>query len=523
VSEQALDLRSVMGVLRRRARWLVAAGVVGMLLGTASVALWPPSKESTALILLPTPTLEERVPSVATQVRIVRSTSILAKAGQAVRPALSARTVERRIRVSAPTNQLIQVTGLAPRAGDAQRLTQAIADAFVGYVEEAARTISASALADLRSRQSLLQKQADALQEEIDATKDRRNREPPSSASARKDAQLLAQLQAEQADIVLQLDHIKEQIGATLPAPTSAGGTSVVQDATPGTGGSIVQPLLLLAPIGFFSGVLLAAIGALALARKDPRIRMRDEIADAVGSTVLASVSSRPQRSVAGWWQLLERYLPPAVDAWAFRQALRALTPEAARDSARGAEARHSKVDHPRSLTVISIAGDVRGLSVGPQLATFAASLGISTRLMAVVGNDPKAAPLWSACSADRQAEARPNLTIGEVRAGESEDLTIVLAVVDRRQPVIGPWLRASGIVLAIAAGAATEEELARVAVAVDDAGRRIDGIVVTDPDRSDRTTGRHAMEERARQVALPRRLTGIRPAGVGDGRGGNR
>jgi hypothetical protein len=74
--------------------------------------------------------------------------------------------------------------------------------------------------------------------------------------------------------------------------------------------------------------------------------------------------------------------------------------------------------------------------------------------------------------------------------------------------------------VLAIATGAATEEELARLAVVVDDAGRRIDGIVVTDPDRSDRTTGRYALEERPRQAALPMRLTGVRPPGVGDSRG---
>lgn len=523
MSEQALDLRSAAAVLRRRARLLVAAGLVGMLLGTAFVILKSPSKESTALVLLPTPTLEQEEPTVATQVRIIRSTSILAQAGRAVRPALSARTMEDRIQVSAPTNQLIQIKAFAPRAGDARKLAQAAADAYVSYVEEAARTISASALADLRSRQALLQKQADALQNEIDATKQRRNEQSPSSTTARKDAQLLAQLQAEQADISLQLDKIKEQIADTLPAPTAAGGTSVIQAATPGIGGSMVQPLLLFGPMGFFVGLLLAAIGLLALARKDPRIRLRDEIANAVGGTVLASVSSRPQRSVAGWLQLFERYQPPAVDAWAFRQALRALSPEADRDPARRGESRHPALEHPRSLTVISVAGDLRGLSVGPQLAAFAASLGIRTRLMTVVGNDTSAAPLWSACAADRQSDPRPNLIVGEVRPGESAELTIVLAVLDRRQPVAGPWLRAGAVVLAIAAGAATEEDLARLAVVVDDAGRRIDGIVVTDPDRSDRTTGRYTLEERARQVALPMRLTGIRPAGVGDGRGTTR
>ena len=48
------------------------------------------------------------------------------------------------------------------------------------------------------------------------------------------------------------------------------------------------------------------------------------------------------------------------------------------------------------------------------------------------------------------------------------------------------------------------------MAVAVDDAGRRIDGIVVADPDPTDRTSGRHTMDERSRRPRLPTRLTGM-------------
>jgi hypothetical protein len=93
---------------------------------------------------------------------------------------------------------------------------------------------------------------------------------------------------------------------------------------------------------------------------------------------------------------------------------------------------------------------------------------------------------------------------------GEAIDLTIILVVVDRRQPDLGEAPTTAATVLSVAAATATEQELARVAVAVDDAGRRIDGIVVADPDRTDRTSGRRTMDERSRQVALPMRLTGI-------------
>ena len=92
--------------------------------------------------------------------------------------------------------------------------------------------------------------------------------------------------------------------------------------------------------------------------------------------------------------------------------------------------------------------------------------------------------------------------------------------MVDRKQPELGDAPASAATILSVAAGTATEQELARVAVAVDDAGRRIDGIVVADPDQTDRTSGRHTMDERSRRPALPMRLTGIASS---DGAAGDR
>jgi Chain length determinant protein len=519
VSEQALDLRSAVAVLRRRKRILIVAAAVGLAAGVTFAILQPPRFTSTTLVLLPPPTVEQTDPGVETQVAIVLSTSILGKAGQQVHPTLSARDLADQVVVSAPTPQLIRIQASSLRAHDAQALSQGIADAYVGYVQEASRQVSSTALAALDGRQSQLEGQVSALQSEIGDTNKRRQDEASNSPNGIKDAQLLAQLRAEQADVSLQLDKIKDEIAAASPAPstTGSGTTSIVQKATPAVGQSALKSLLLWVPFGALSGALLAAVVLLTLARTDRRARLRDEIADAVGGTVVGVVRSRPQRSVAGWSTLLESYTPGPVDNWAFRQVLRALAPPEERSQARKGDMRvPGRVDHPRSLTVVSLSGDLRGLAVGPQLAAFAASLGITTRLLTAVGNE-SAAPLWAACAADRDADPRPGLVVGEVRPEEAAELTVVLAVVDRRQPRLGHALRTSATLLTVASGAATEEELARLAVAIDDAGRTIDGIVVADPDRSDRTTGRLSMDERARQVALPVRLTGLRPEGVGD------
>ena len=117
-----------------------------------------------------------------------------------------------------------------------------------------------------------------------------------------------------------------------------------------------------------------------------------------VGSPVLAAVRSRPQRSVAGWSTLLETYEATPVESWAFRQLLRGLVPAERNGESRGG----GKLGHPDSLTVVSLAGDGRGVAIGPQLAAFAASQGVATHLITAAG-DERVAALWAACATERE------------------------------------------------------------------------------------------------------------------------
>ena len=69
--------------------------------------------------------------------------------------------------------------------------------------------------------------------------------------------------------------------------------------------------------------------------------------------------------------------------------------------------------------------------------------------------------------------------------------------------------MRTTATVLGVSAGAATAEQLARVAVSAADDGRDIAGIIVADPDPADHTTGRLPQPARPAQRRLPTRLTG--------------
>jgi capsular polysaccharide biosynthesis protein len=505
MNDQVTDLRSTVAALRRHRGVLAATAVVGLALGATYVIMQPPQLTSTTLVLLPKPIEGQSTgPDVDTQVRIAVSATILEKAGEALEPALPAQSVLEMVEVAAPTTQLVKIDAFSTRAAQAQTLSQAVADSFVTYVNDAAQEGISTALADLQTRQKDLKAQIAGLQGEITSAEERQQAAPPDSADSNIEAQLLARLRAEQADLALQLDKVKDQIATSTTMMSASAGASVVQPATAAIGPSTLQRLLIWMSLGVLICTTLAVVVLLATARRDPRVRLRDEIADAVGSPVLAAVRSRPQRSVAGWSTLLETYEATPVESWAFRQVLRGLVP-----ADRKEEPRAGKVDHPQSLTVVSLSGDGRGLAVGPQLAAFTSSLGIVTRLVTASGND-RVPTLWAAAAADRAAETRPCLYLGDVPDGVAIDLTISLAVVDRRQPDLGDVPTTAAILLSVASATATEQELARVVVAVDDAGRRIDGVVVADPDQMDRTSGRHTMDERARQVALPVRLTGI-------------
>jgi hypothetical protein len=504
VRNESTDFRSGVATLQRRRRVLAAAALVGLAAGVTYVIVTPPPLTSTTLVLLPTPALAESSSSdIDTQVRIALSATILSHAGQAATPPLSRKSVEKMVKVSAPTNQIVQIDATSPKATEAQTLSQAVADSYVGYVSNTAREVTAAALADLNVRKDALRAQIRQLQAEIVAATKRHRAANPNSANATQEAQLLARLRAEQADVSLQLDKVLDRIATGTPGASGSGGTAVIQHATEATGPSTLVRGLVWAPFGALLCTILAAIVLLVAARRDPRVRLRDEIADAIGSPVLAAVRSRPQRSVAGWLTLFDTYEPTPVESWAFRQLLRGVAPTDHPLKSRAAE------DHPQSLTVVSLSGDGRGIAIGPQLAAFASSHGVVTHVVTTAGQD-RAAALWAACAAEREAPARPALHFGDVPEKVMIDLTLILVVVDRKQPDLADIPATEATILAVAAGSATEQELARVALAVDDTGRHIDGIVVADPDRTDSTSGRHTMEERSSRPALPVRLTGI-------------
>lgn len=510
MAEQSVDLRSALSIWRRRRRTLLAAALLGAAVGVGSVLLWPPMYTSNSLVLLPRAqdaSGQAITRDVKTEIQIATSDAVLGPAGDDLSPPMSLRTLVRRVEVSAPSTDVLRIEARAGSPRLAESISRAVAQSEVTYATEAANSLTSSQKAALDKRSRRLQTTLETLNDEIEKSTARKQELDPNTAEGKAEATALAQLTAQQANVVYQIDRLEDETAGIQPG----GGATVIQDASPAKRPALIPSFLVSGMVGMTAAIILTAFLLVILGRRDRRLHYRDEFADAVGSAVIASVRSRVPRSVAGWSSLLESYAPGTIDAWALRQALRQLVSVESGGSPRRTH-EQGRMQHPSSITVITLSDDLQGLAIGPQLASYAAASGIRTRLVPAQRHETAAA-LWAACSQERgEKEVRPGLVVGTNRPSKDDDveLTVVLAVVDRRKPELLDLPKDSPTVLALASGSATAEELARAAVTADDASTQIDGIIVANPDNLDRTTGRLLQHERSQQVPLPTRLTGV-------------
>jgi capsular polysaccharide biosynthesis protein len=287
---------------------------------------------------------------------------------------------------------------------------------------------------------------------------------------------------------------------------SGATGALVLQPASTATGRSLAASIVISGGIGLLVGAALGVIGTLAVTRRDRRLRQRDEIADSIGIPVLASVPVGRPSDAAAWVKLLTEYEPPAAGAWRLREVLNHLGVTGA-DSADGGQGDGT------SLAVLSLRSDPVALALGPQLAVFAASLGIRTHL--IIGPQQEldaTATLREACTRMVPGE-HLRVTVQDednIPGQPPAALTILPSVVDQQTPRVADRMRETVAVLGVSAGAATADELARVVVSAADDGRQITGILVGNPDSADCTTGRIPQLTRTTAPRAPTHLTGI-------------
>ena len=506
MTEQAVELRSLLPVLRRRWGVLIVAAVLGAVAGIGFVLVRPPMYSSTSQVLLPRQTDasgQSIEPDIKTQVQVAESGAVLGPAADELDPAPSINDLKERVEVSSPADYVVQFEASAVDSGAAETLANALADSQVDYLNESVSSRTNAERSVLSERLESLQTSLRSVRKEITQTENRIEGAYVSGEDTSADETALSRLTARHADLVMKIDEVKEQATGS----DVSGQARTIQESSPAERPSLVTWYAVAALIGALVALLLAAAIIIVRSRRDPRLWYRDELADALGKPVLASLRSQTPKDVTGWTILLECYAPDSVDEWALRRALRDL----ASDDSQPATTSHRWPEHPGSITVFALADDSKAIALGPQLASYAAANGIRTHLIPAQQNE-SASTLWAACRS-HAGEGRPNLRVNPPVSSTSCDLTIVLAVVDRKTAELENLPQTDANVLAVSAGSATAEDIARIAVSTDAAGNPIDGLLVADPDRLDKTTGRLMRPARAQQEALPERLTGASSA----------
>ena len=323
------------------------------------------------------------------------------------------------------------------------------------------------------------------IQQQINTTANLLARETPGSIAYQHTQEVLVSVQASENAYKLQSDIVNSDIvQAKLSSPSSGTGIVVLQQAAR----TIPPPALrtpTLAGLGALCGLAIGALIALALGRRDRRLRRRDDIAGAAEAPVLQSLSPQHPKTANDWLHLFQDWRPSVTDQARLRRVLeefdipgivdgRQLSSSSvsappsenasvsmsgrrrplSSNSASVADASRSGVSLPVGkrcfgLTVVALAGDRHGLTVAPELGVFAATLGFSVAF--VVGTDHEStATLRRACAARNRESSttRQNLFTYErppdVESERTAALTVTLVVVDPKATELVDWRLAS-------------------------------------------------------------------------------
>lgn len=468
MSEQPLDLRSVSALLWRGRRFLLGLALCGAAGGVTYAQLSPVRPGATALVLLPPAALSASgapARDMNTEIAIARSSPVLSAAGQSVSPRLSAQDVRKEVKVSAVSEDVLSFVAHGRTVARAMQVANSVAMSYISYEASNSSVSSQAQSASIQQQTATLDQQLLTIQSQIKAAQSRLATEAPASPGGERDTSLVASLSAEEQAVSVQLNSLKqtEQAQANSQSPTVS--TRLLQSAMGETPSHVAQ-LVQMAAEGTGVAVILTGIVIVARGRRDRTLRTRGEVANAAGVPVLASMSVGAPRTAGEWKQVLKLEGLGTSDVWAFKQILRSFSLERRPGST--------------YVRVISFTNDRAAAVAGAGLASLASATGTITRFTPEV--QEATTTLRAACAAlDRD---HPLHTVRD-----PVELTVNCTVVDR-EGASHTFRPADINLLSISPGRVTADDIAGLALRMDEEGERLDGVILVNPDPGDYTVG---------------------------------
>ncbi len=251
MAERALDLQTTLSGLHRHRRMLLAASLLGALLGIGSVFLWPPTYVSSSLVLLPSRVADpdQMAELVKTDVRIAMSDSVLGPAGRSLDPRMSIEDLARHVEVVPETTLVLGIEGHAEDPQRAEEISGAVATAHVARMNGSGNSLDDMRRALMTAREKELQATLEQVEEQIEATTARQLSVDPGTPEGRAEATALARLTARRGSLVLEINDLQSQSEAAQPS----GGASIIQEPSPAKRAGLVTRSVLATAVGLAS------------------------------------------------------------------------------------------------------------------------------------------------------------------------------------------------------------------------------------------------------------------------------
>jgi capsular polysaccharide biosynthesis protein len=488
------------GAALRRGAWVwCSIGLLGLLIGSALYAKYPPAYQASAAVLVQDGTNVDPAAAVQTDATLASSRTVATEVVNQLGLQQSVSSFRAAYTVTVVTNQVLLITVGAPSGPEALSRTTAVAAAFLKFHTQYAQIQQQQLATQLDRQVSQARQRISAITKELD----RVSAEPSSPATQARIASLNDQRQTANSALSQVEQYATDTLASAQTNTNSIAKGSRVLDEASLIQHSRLKAIALYMAGGLVGGLVIGMAIVIILALISDRLRRRDDVADAIGAPVRLSVGP----VAASRWppQLPGRAGRRALDMRRVVTHLRALVPGSSRGPAGLAVV---AVDNAQVVARVVVALATSAAREGKEIvvadlsadARAARLLGVrnsgvqavsrdGTSFTVVVPDREDIAPIGPL--AGTRSPARPGQADGEIVAAcASADMLLTLATLD---PAFGgdhlaTW--ATDVVAVVTAGQSSGERIHGVGEMIRLAGTRLDSVVLLGADKSDESLG---------------------------------
>ena len=466
LSDDTVRLSVVGQILRRRWRLLAVFALSGALVGAGASLLLSPGYQTSTSVLLQGP----RQPTeLKTETQVAMSSVVLDRAAKALGWGVSGADLLDTVKAEVGDGNIIKINGTANSPEKAMQLADRVAKEYVAFSTQLVAVTTGASVQIVQEQQENLRQQVEAANKKITELH---------SAATQGVTVDSVQLRTDLEALRTALTSATTKLGDAQTASTRAN-VVVMAPAERPTGAASPSPVQLVIG-GFVLFFLLGLFGHLIAARLDRRPRGEQEIAAALGTTVLGSIDvpDEPPARATSRGQAVRRWFLRDDRPWDI--------PRPASSDQVGRDIRYRRVlsrlpKGPDLALRVLVLVENDDEHAHRAVARLAVAAGVEGRSPALVRTDHAeiAELVRAACAAAGPPNPHVEILSSRQRAAEGYRTVLTVVGVPADRPTVPDTQRPTGVLAVVTAGSRTAWELVGFAEACADAGHEIVGAVI--------------------------------------------